>query len=232
MNEHPFVGGTSRHIAATQSGFSLVEIAVVMVILSLLLGGALLPLSVQLEKRDRDSTRRGLEQIREALLGYVLVNGRLPCPDTDGDGLINGSTSCISASGTLPWADLGVGKTDAWGQAYIYRVTPSFADAIDGTGCTGPSTGVSFSLCSDGDILIYDSAGGALVADKLPAVVVSRGKNWAISTAANEVENNNNDAVFVDADYSTNAAAEFDDLLIWVSPNILKQHMVAVSLLP
>ena len=61
-------------------GFTLVELAVVMTIVVLLLGSLLYTLSAQSDQRNVDETRRRLDQARELLLSYAVVNGRLPCP--------------------------------------------------------------------------------------------------------------------------------------------------------
>jgi prepilin-type N-terminal cleavage/methylation domain-containing protein len=223
-------GNTDYKIKKRHCGFSLLEMAIVLVVIGLLLGGALIPLSVQMEKRDRDSTRQQLLDMREALIGYALVNGRLPCPDTDGDGVMDIATTCASSEGNYPWVDLGVGKHDAWGQPFTYRVTASFADTNDGTGCTAsPSAGLSFSLCSQGDITVLDADGGSFVATSIPAIVVSHGKNWALSTSADEAANTNADATLVDRVYSSNDTATFDDLVAWVAPNILKSKMLSAG---
>lgn len=62
------------------SGFSLVELAIVLFIVSLLIGGMLMPLSAQIEIHGRTETEKSLATIREALIGFTVVNGRLPCP--------------------------------------------------------------------------------------------------------------------------------------------------------
>src|SRR5260221_8003026 len=61
-------------------GFSLVELAVVMTIVGFLLSGLIYTLSAQTEQRSFEETRRRLEQARELLLAFAIVNGRLPCP--------------------------------------------------------------------------------------------------------------------------------------------------------
>ena len=66
----------------TQQGFSLIELAVVIIVVGLLLTGLLLPLATQVEISRVEETKRQLAQIREALLGFAMVNGRLPCPAT------------------------------------------------------------------------------------------------------------------------------------------------------
>ena len=218
--------------ALIQGGFTLLEIAIVMVVLGLLLGGAMLPLSIQMEKMDRDATHRQLTDIRDALMGFALVNGRLPCPDTDSDGLADGLPACSAVEGGLPWSDLGLGRQDAWGRPFTYRVSADFADQVDGTACLTPTLGVSFSLCSLGDISILDADGGNPVASALPAVIISHGKNWAEVAGLDELENTDGDAILVDRFYSKNSDSTFDDLVIWLPPNILMNNMVSAGLLP
>jgi len=213
-------------------GFTLLEMAIVMVVLGLLLGGILMPLSTQMEKKDRDETQKILEEIRDALIGYTMANGRLPCPDTDGDGTIDMGSSCSNIQGTIPWADLGVGKEDAWGQLFTYRVTGDFADTNDGTGCGTSTAGVSFSLCSVADIDVLDAAAGNPVANQIPAIVIAHGSNWGTTTSADENENTDTDTTFVDRRPSMKAAPTFDDQVIWISSNILKAKLVSVGRLP
>ncbi|OUS10379.1 hypothetical protein A9Q89_11170 [Gammaproteobacteria bacterium 53_120_T64] len=219
------------HRGFLAAGFSLLEMSIVLLVIGVLLGGSLVPLSVQMEKRDRDATRSQLLDMREALTGYALVNGRLPCPDTDGDGVIDISTTCTNVEGGFPWADLGLGKEDAWGRAFTYRVSGNFADTTDGTGCaSSPTAGLSFSLCSVADINVVDGASGSAVASTIPAIIISHGKNWAITTSGDEAENSDGDAVLVERRFSNSASPTFDDLVVWVVPNILKSKMVSVGL--
>lgn len=70
-------GFLSRPRAA---GFSLIELAVVFTIVALLLGSLMYTLSAQVAQRDFEDTRRRIEQARELLLTFAIVNGRLPCP--------------------------------------------------------------------------------------------------------------------------------------------------------
>jgi len=123
-------------------GFSLVELAVALAIIALLLAGALIPLSTQIEVRNVADTQRAMESIREAIVGFAQANGRLPCP---ADGSIAagaagagteqiGLSSCfnvgVSTFGVVPWATLGVPETDAWGRRFSYCVAPAFADKV------------------------------------------------------------------------------------------------------
>jgi len=251
-----------KTIYPAQQGFTLIELAMVLFILGLLLSSFLAPLAARVEQQERNNTQIQLDEIEEILYGHVLQNNYLPCPDcptsiwsvgciavnaadptTINDGVEDmfpppANTTCATEVGNLPWVTLGVKSTDEWNNIFTYRVDDTFADrnnaTTDGTGCeTGSATlNVSFSLCSDGEITVLVSAGGANLATNIPAIVVSEGKNWAVSTSADEAENKNGDATFVDKDYSQTSGSEFDDMLIWISPYVLKTMAVKSGILP
>lgn len=61
-------------------GFTLVEMAVVLVIIGLVISGLLVSLSAQVERKNFNETEATLDNIKEALLGYAMANGRFPCP--------------------------------------------------------------------------------------------------------------------------------------------------------
>lgn len=217
-------------------GFSLIEMAFVLIIVTLLLGGLLVPFATQVEQKRIGETQKAMEEIKEALLGFAIANGRLPCPDIvagSNDGLEN--SPCPAASeGNLPWATLGVGNQDAWGNRFYYRVTDGFAAAfvLGGNG--------SIDVCTAGDC-------PAMIASNVPVVVVSYGKNGygAISsnsagasniapTSPDELANQPGDNIFVSRPLTQPGApaGEFDDLVTWISPNVLFNRMVAAGRLP
>ncbi len=220
-----------------KNGFTLLELVISLLILGLLFAGILGPLSTRVEQKERQSTQEILDEIKESLYGFAMMNGRLPCPDTDtpADGIENDCTAGTPpVSGVLPWTTLGISGEDSWGNPLTYQVTQSFADTTDGGGCVAPlppaTVGVSFQLCSIGDITINDEAGSNVVLG-IPAVVFSGGKeNYTGSSL--ETENTNNDAIFAYTDYRQETNKEFDDLMIWISPNILKNRMVQAGRLP
>ncbi len=74
-------------------GFTLVEVAVVMTIVAFLLVSLMFTFSAQVDQRNIDETRRRLDQARELVLSFAIVNGRLPCPAR--------WTSSVSNSGGL-----------------------------------------------------------------------------------------------------------------------------------
>src|SRR5882762_4733504 len=176
-------------------GFSLVELAVAVAIIALLLAGALIPLSTQIEVRNVADTRRGMDSMREAIIGFAQANGRLPCPanGTLAAGSAGAGTEQVSATvctanfGAVPWATLGVPETDAWSRRFSYWVSPVFSDAISSNtwGCVPPPTPTptqsSFALCSLGTLTVNTRKESdhsvTAVGLVLPAVIISHGKN-------------------------------------------------------
>lgn len=222
---------------SAEQGFSLLEMAVVLVIVGLLLGGVLGNLGTMQQQQRENETRAQMNEIREALLTFAAVNRRLPCPadpglaDTvTGAGLERTPTAagCTGGpSGVVPWATLGLPQTDAWGRRFSYRVTPALS-----------RSGVAITLTSVGDNTIRNGS-TVTIAAAVPAVVVSHGMNAAGSrnragalaaagTNAFEVENGNGNNVFV----ADTPVAGYDDLVLWVPPSILIGRMLQAGTLP
>ncbi len=218
------------------AGFTLVELAIVLLIVGLLLGGLLPTLSGQIEQRHVSDTRKQLDEIQQALIGFATIKGRLPCP-ADGTiptvpGVANNAgvekASCPAGSngGVLPWVTLGISETDAWGRRFTYRVTPAFAAAAP------------FQLSTPGTLNVGLTPATSNVAQNVPAVVVSHGANGLGAytpagtqlpgAAGDELENANNDDNFVSHDITSS----FDDLVGWIPPSILMNRMVAAGKLP
>jgi prepilin-type N-terminal cleavage/methylation domain-containing protein len=240
-----------------RKGFTLVEMAIVLMIVGLLLGGMLVPLSAQMDQRNNTDTQKALSEIKEAIIGYALVSGQLPCPadPTIATGQANAGIARIppcagaNSTGVLPWATLGVSETDAWGNRYTYRVTDYFADPIAtsatyGAGCTPSPTpaNATFALCSVGTLNVLSAAsGGSTIAGYVPAVIISHGKKAAgaytsqgtqLAVGSNADEQENSDGSANTNYVSHTPTPTFDDLVVWISPNILMNRMVAAGKLP
>ncbi len=115
-------------------GFSIVELAIVLLTVGLIVSSVFIVLRAQLEQRDRDETQRRLEAARELLIGFALVNRRLPCPASGaagGDESPVGGGVCTNAyNGFLPARTIGYQPVDAqgyaldaWGQRLRYAVS-------------------------------------------------------------------------------------------------------------
>src|ERR1700687_4113831 len=70
--------------ALRKRGFTLVEVAISLVLLSLATVGVFSVLKQQIEQHRIADTNATLQKARDALLAYVTANGRLPCPAQPG----------------------------------------------------------------------------------------------------------------------------------------------------
>lgn len=128
-------------------GFTLTEMAVVLAITALLIGGMILPLTAQEEMRRINETQATLRASMEALLGFAAANGRLPCPATEASSGVEapaggGTCTLFNASdvvpvGYLPGATLGLAPLDssgrvldAWGVPLRYATSTASSSAI------------------------------------------------------------------------------------------------------
>jgi prepilin-type N-terminal cleavage/methylation domain-containing protein len=221
-------------------GFTLIEMAIVLVIITILIGGLAMPLSAQIQARRIAETKKTLEEAREAIIGYAMThntlsidqptNRRLPCPDTDGDGVENllGGTKCANTHGLLPWVDLGVASQDAWGNRLRYAVDRDLADPNKGFAI--PDATLQFPALT----VCQTHSCGVTVAANVAFVLVSHGPNgWgaqninnapgvlqAAPTGQDEADNlDASDETYVSrsATKPDTPNGEFDDLLVWVS---------------
>lgn len=117
-----------------QFGFSLVELAVAIVIVGLVIGGTA-RLMTQVSDNSSVSQQASEELVREidlAVRGFVMANHRLPCPDLQAtrDGLEDCTTDDEEATGFLPLQTLGVfpRRDFAWMRDIVYGVSRSGAN--------------------------------------------------------------------------------------------------------
>jgi prepilin-type N-terminal cleavage/methylation domain-containing protein len=237
-----------RLVTTNQRGFTLTELAVVLVIVALLMGGAMMTLSAQMEQRSFEETQRRLQSAREALLAFLLANGRLPCPaapNAMGDESPAGGVCTNWYNGFLPARSIGFQPTDAEGyglDAYSNRIR--YAVSKDVTTVPGPAcdranhftnagnlrlNGVS---CRPNDLDICTTAAcTARVASQntVAFAVFSTGKNGALpANPGDEAENLDNDARFV----LRTPGPDYDDMVLIVPAGVVHSRLLAAGLLP
>lgn len=243
-----------------QSGFTLIELAIVLVIIGVLVGSFLGTLGSRIDTTRRAEAQADLEVIKSALLGYAFSSGGpyLPCPctadcDADADNpavqpgqenRTGGACTAGAAVGYLPWGTLGLKPADSWNTLYRYWVDSDFSDS---------SAGNEFDLTDVGSGKIRtrnpDGTTTPLVASNVVAVVFTHGKNSygglsvegkarPVIPAANvdELDNADANSEFVsrpptEAGAST-PGGEFDDIVFWISDYEIKARMVEAELLP
>ncbi|MEQ1592121.1 MAG: prepilin-type N-terminal cleavage/methylation domain-containing protein [Thiobacillaceae bacterium] len=94
------------------SGFTLIEMAIVLVIITILIGGLAMPLSAQIEARRIAETRKTMEEAREAIMGYAMSHTTGSCACAYTSGTLDGSptTTCSASlcSATLTTHDTAI----------------------------------------------------------------------------------------------------------------------------
>jgi len=252
-----------------QTGFTLVEMAMVLMIVGLLLGGLIPTISSQIEQQRRNETRKTLEEIKEAMLGFAIATGRLPCPASASSNgqerfadspTVGNETNGICSNfynGFVPAATLGISPVDeqgymldGWNNRIRYAVVdyqPSGVINTTFTSADGMRNTTMEKIADSSTSLLNVCASSAGIngsdcgstanklTDKVPVVTYSTGKNGSYGGAgSDEAANLDGNRVFVShtSTPSTATNGEFDDLMIWLSPNILFNRMVAAGKLP
>ncbi len=221
----------------------MIEMAMVLLIVALLLGGGLTVFSAQIEQQKFKDTQKALDEAKEALIGYAASHGSpgnpyLPCPDrtvglgaNDGaeDRVAGAGTNCVVLEGNLPWVSLGLTGLDGWSNRIRYRVSQQALVTGFNTGTVGALT--------------VNNAAGANLATNIPVVLVSHGPNgWgAISSSGNPIGNppaanvneTENTGVVANAVYVANppvaaglAGGEFDDIVTWLPFSLILNRML------
>jgi prepilin-type N-terminal cleavage/methylation domain-containing protein len=242
-------------LSVSEKGFTLVELAMVLVIVGLLVGGLLMTLSAQHDATNTRETEARLNEIRDALIGFAAQQQRLPCPATatsGGNESPPGGGACTANhAGFVPAVTLGLAPTDAqgyaldaWGNRIRYAVTRANSNVFtsaNGLRAAWAATSITPDLvvCSTAANISdpEKSSADCPPAERLTAravvvaIVMSPGKNGgATPTSADELANwtTSDDRVFVNP--APNPA--FDDRLLWLSSYILYNRLIAAGRLP
>lgn len=199
-----------------QAGFTLAEIAIVLVIVTVLASMFVLPLGGQIEAKRRAEAREALDDIRTALVGYAIIHARLPCPTftTDTSDSKHGiappaSPPCTASTsdGLLPWREIGVPPRDPWGNYWRYQVDPNFATTITSTTATARNL-----IVRD-----HDGADLTLTTDNTAAFIVYSVATNQAPDGLNASFETGTSATYEGGEPTTN----FDDMLIWMGRPML-----------
>lgn len=167
----------SHHV----NGFTLVELSIVIVIISLLTASGLVVSTTMIERAAYVDTNKVLTQLDESLRDYYIVNGRLPCPasvstlpGSAGFGVETACTSGAAVAGTVHYnaANGGVRKgmipvrtlglsdnaaSDKYGSRIIYTVSESLTDSATFGAALGAIT-IKDGASVAGNVIINEAA--------------------------------------------------------------------------
>lgn len=232
------------------SGFTLVEMSIVLVIISLLAASGLVVGTTMIERAAYVDTDKILDQLDESLRDYYIVNGRLPCPASvstlpgaSGFGVETACSSGAAVAGTdhfntanggvrmgmIPVRTLGLNDrsaSDKYGSRIIYAVSESLTEKSSFGAALGAITIVD---AANNDIL--DEAAYALYShgrDRNGSFAYSNAALISACPAAVTLDKMNcefDDGELRDAPYNRGdvTASYFDDLIRWAP----KYHLMA-----
>ncbi len=239
-------------------GFTLVELSVVLVISSILLSALLGFYTVWNRTAQRNATQTTLEDLQQAVMGFVLLQGRLPCPDTNGDGLEDApclslqNTTAGVAWGQVPYGSLGVNGRDGWQNLIDYAVPVTLTQTASGllnaiqaqsnlrvvcstTGTAAPlcvsSAGEAVTLAANASAVFISHGANGRGAGNAPPAPVSTDE---LANMPNLKSSPSSQTLFVSR-FPTgidSPLGEFDDQVGWVSAQQLASLLVRSGLWP
>jgi len=232
-----------------QQGFTLLEMVIVLAIMGYLLKSFIVPFGAHFEQGRYHQTEQLMHKVAEAIIGFAAAHERLPCPaGTDTSGWERSSCPGALATGFVPAATLGLSAgvsdegylLDGWNRPIRYAVSvfdhpdrgsqgvPDFTSA-------GEMAAVGLRHLASGLTVCRVLSGGACprdqtVANELPFVLVSHGQEH--SATGRQIGNLDDDRIFISGAFSVEEQNPFDDIVVWVSENVLIYEMLHAGVLP
>lgn len=180
-------------ILTSKDGFSLVEMAIVLVVIALITGSIMSVGVSQIDAAQKAQTLNKMKAIEQALAGYLRINGRIPCPASSTLPIGNadfgieyctgtssvGSGNTLVVQGAVPVVTLQLPNDfmfDGWGNRFTFVITQAFAGS--GSNYGTPTTTYYFGNSSAGQITVRDASGGSRTSQAV-YVLISHGANGA-----------------------------------------------------
>tara|TARA_R110000868_G_scaffold26661_14_gene102448 strand:- start:3405 stop:4196 length:792 start_codon:yes stop_codon:yes gene_type:complete len=180
-------------------GFTLIEVAILLVVIGLIAAGGLAIINPLLDSGRASTTLKRMALVEKALQSYIQQFGCLPCPangalastaagnfgrSLDSAGLVAGNctaNSCVTGtlSYVVPWITLGLSEeqaTDGWNSRIRYFVgagTP--CNAAAGLQDTNGMTRCTTTSYPAGNVTITDNDGVFAATTNAAYVIVSSG---------------------------------------------------------
>jgi prepilin-type N-terminal cleavage/methylation domain-containing protein len=195
-----------------ENGFTLIEIAIVMVIIGLLAGGGVSLMGMLSERKIRNESVEYLDEAKNALINFAKIHGNLPWADSNGDGVQDTGTS----AGTFPYRDLRLKPRDANRRFINYALNNNIGTDRP-ISCSALRPGLSI-----GSIPSVVDSDGSTTAFPVAAILISAGPTDADNdgnvfdriTAGTYRGNNRTGAPNYLRHPPTNT---FDDLVVYIS---------------
>lgn len=188
-------------------GFTLIEMAIVLVVIGLILSGGLLAVSPILQSSKVSETNSRMDRIEQALILHAIRFSCLPCPApnvnsytgtdpgqaSDTGGAYNNTTggnsagcansTCTNTHGIVPWVNLGLSEADVI-DGFGYRIDYALTNATTSPGDLQRANGAirdgkSYPTGS----LVVNNTAGTQITDKAAYVLISHGPDHSLGFA-------------------------------------------------
>jgi type II secretory pathway pseudopilin PulG len=204
-----------------RGGFMLVELAIVVAVLGLLIGGTATFLKGQYVKNKGDTTIASIKVVKDALDEYRKVNLLLPCPAKQTLAVSEkdyGKSDCTLKVGSIPTKELGISSKysmDGYGYQLTYGVSKGLTDGTSRTGTLKIKEASNYSLVTEAaDYAIVSHNKDGFGAYNSAGILVK-----PCNDNAAERENCNGDDTFVEGqqiiDGNKTAANYYNDTIEW-----------------
>ena len=195
-------------MARNATGFSLIEIAIVLVVVGLLLSGGLLAIAPVIGSQKVDATRRNIAVVHDAIIAFAVANNCVPCPAAAAgtSGLQQSAATpcdaagCTAQVGVVPWATLGLSQelaSDAFGRRLTFAVVNQLHEAGSSGACVMAIRGLfrcpgavnEYPNVTDANEIVVERAdgtvvfGGAGAPTDIAYVIVSHGPDGSFGAA-------------------------------------------------
>lgn len=228
------------------TGFTLVEMAVVVTLIGILLAMGLAVGTSVMQNTQRSVTKERLDTIRSALIAYSQAHmGAFPCPDAPAgaavrDGLQDVAGPNCSAPllpfGTVPYVDLGLPREtalDGYGNYISYRLASNWHAAVAGTPCglhpwfnyyKPPTLAPGLTVNSSPPVLPVTGVGIVLISHGSNAFGAwnqggtTASKNATAGATPAEIANQTAGTTYNDLQVPVAPNATFDDLMVYSTP--------------
>ena len=135
-------------------GFTLIELAIVLIILGILVGVGAGMLGISIKTNQFDKSRRIVEEAKEAIIGFTVKNMRLPT-----------KTEFSSTAR----------DTDAWGRTLVYISANSTNSGVT-VNLSDNDTNICCGI-SETDLSIYDNRTSNFCKENIAFIILSTGEN-------------------------------------------------------